>query len=364
MKTFLILIVLMLVINPHSQHAHADTIEQGVELLHQGKFKEALIIIEEVAEQRPQDSNAQITLAYILLRTGEYERARKILRTTLTTAKGHPVIHRLLAEIAAHQGDFPQAFTEIEQSLVLAPTDKETLALKEKLTKEWQIEEKMNKNFGGNFTITFEGGGDEIGQAALAVLEEAYVDLGGRFQCWPQEKTEVILYGNRDFKNLTNAPDWSGGLYDGKIRIPVGGVRVMNEKLRRILYHEYAHVLIFRLTRNHLPLWLNEGLAQWFSQENPEDIESHIRNGEKIISFDRLEKSFADLSNPEAPLAYAQSLSLTNFLIKNFGEAQIINVLSRISDGATYQVAMNDIFPTWGEHPNELIRAWEATLAQ
>ena len=179
------LLIFCLFICPLQSMAQENPLQDGIDLLHQGKLKEALLIIETLAEKRPQDSNVQITLGYVLLRNGDYERAGNVLRAALEPTGERGEIHRLLAEIAAQQGNFPEALDEIEQALRLAPQDKETLLLKEKLTKEWQIEEKMDKNFGGNFTVTFEGGGDELGSTTLAALEEAYVDLGSRFRILP-----------------------------------------------------------------------------------------------------------------------------------------------------------------------------------
>ena len=355
----ILLVVLCLFISLPGWAAQEKTLQEGIDLLHQGKVKDALPIITEIAEEHPHDGNVQMALGYALLHNGDYQHAGKVLRSALTTVGERAEIHRLLAEIAAQQGDFPAAFEEIDKALHLAPQDKEVLGYKEKLTKEWQIEEKMNKNYGGNFTVTFEGGGDELGKSALATLEDAYVDLGSRFQLWPRQKTEVILYGNRDFKSLTNAPDWSGGLYDGKIRIPVGGLTGMNENLRRILYHEYAHVLIRALARNHVPLWLNEGLAQWAAGETTIHLEARLAQGEKIIPFSRFEKSFAGLSPAEVSLAYRQSLSLTNFLIEHFGEAQIIELLKDLGEGVPFDKAGERILATWGGNMNGLVQAWQ-----
>ena len=356
------LLFILLILCPLRLAAQEQTLQGGIDLLHQEKMKEALLIIEEIARQHPRDGNAQIALGYVLLRSGDYQRAGEVLRAALTAAGERGEIHGLLAEIAAQQGDFPQAFEEIEKALRLTPQNKEILVLKEKLTKEWQIEEKMDKNFGGNFTVTFEGGGDDLGSTALATLEAAYVDLGSHFQHWPKQKTEVILYGNRDFKSLTNAPDWSGGLYDGKIRIPVGGLTGMNENLRRILYHEYAHVLIRALARNHVPLWLNEGLAQWTTGETTANLDQQLASGEKFLPFARFEKSFADLTETEAPLAYTQSLSLTCFIIERFGEAQIIEVLHRMGTGANFQSAASEILAPWNGSFDDMIQTWQESL--
>ncbi|MDO9079541.1 MAG: peptidase MA family metallohydrolase, partial [Desulfuromonadales bacterium] len=148
-------------------------------------------------------------------------------------------------------------------------------------------------------------------------------------------------------------------LYDGKIRIPVGGLTGMNENLRRILYHEYAHVLIRALARNHVPLWLNEGLAQWAAGESTIHLEARLAQGEKIIPFSRFEKSFGGLSPAEVSLAYGQSLSLTNFLIEHFGEAQIIELLKDLGEGVPFDKAGERILAPWGGNMNVLMQAWQ-----
>lgn len=362
MSKRLVLLIFLSIITALPLWAEDNTLQAGVDLLHQGKLKEALVIIDELANKYPQDVKLQTTLGYVLMRGGDYERAEKVLRRTLELPGYKGEIHQLLAQIAAQQGDFPLALEEIESALRLSPKDKDSLDLKERFIKEWQIEEKMDKNFGGNFTVTFEGGGDELGSATLAALEDAYVELGSRFELWPTLKTEVILYGNRDFKTITSAPDWVGGVYDGKIRIPVGGLTEMNDNLRRILYHEYAHVLIYALARHHVPLWLNEGLAQWAAGETTAILEQRLAHGEKPLPFSRFEKSFAGLNAAEASLAYAQSLSLTNFLIERFGEAQVAKVLINLGSGSNFQVAAAEILAPWNGSLNELINAWQETL--
>lgn len=362
MSKRLVLLIFLTIISAHQLWAEDLTIQAGIDLLHQGKLKEALVIIDDLASKYPQDVKLQTTLGYVLMRGGDYERAEKVLRRTLELPGRKSEIHQLLAQIAAQQGDFPLALEEIENALRLSPKDKESLDLKERFIKEWQIEEKMDKNFGGNFTVTFEGGGDELGSSTLATLEDAYVELGSRFEYWPTQKTVVILYGNRDFKTITSAPDWVGGVYDGKIRIPVGGLTGMNDNLRRILYHEYAHVLIYALARHHVPLWLNEGLAQWGAGETTALLEQRLAQGEKPLPFSRFEKSFAGLNAAEASLAYAQSLSLTNFLMERFGEVQVAEILKSLGAGATFQVAAAEILAPWNGSLSELINAWQETL--
>jgi hypothetical protein len=81
-------------------------------------------------------------------------------------------------------------------------------------------------------------------------------------------------------------PDWAGGSYDGKIRIPVGGLTIIQEAagLLGILVHEMAHAFLHRMAPQGLPLWFNEGIATtfqgwdpvkiraWFTQHPPEGL--------------------------------------------------------------------------------------------
>ncbi len=51
-------------------------------------------------------------------------------------------------------------------------------------------------------------------------------------------------------------------MYDGRIKMPIGGLERGSERLKRTLRHEYAHAAIVTLSRGKAPVWLNEGLAQ------------------------------------------------------------------------------------------------------
>lgn len=348
---------------PLPLYALEDKLQRGIDLLHAGKQREALQTIEEVAIERPLDGSVQASFGYVLLRSGDYDRADRVLRGALNAGGDLGMIYRLLAEIAAQRGDFPAALEELEEALRLLPQDSELLSYKEKLNKEWQIEEKMAKNIGGNFTVTFEGGGDTLGSATLAILEDAYIDLGGKFQVWPTQKTEVILYGNRDFKSLTNAPDWSAGLYDGKIRIPIGGINDVDDNLRRILYHEYAHLLIRSLTHNRqFPLWFNEGLAEWAAGGDASPLRDRLSKGGRLIPLVRLERSFTDLTPTEVSLAYLQSLSLTSYLIERFGESEVLEILNRLGAGMNFLAASEGILAPSDGSLEGLVSEWEKSL--
>ncbi len=93
-------------------------------------------------------------------------------------------------------------------------------------------------------------------------MENQYQDLGRQLSYEPAENIIVILYTQREFVDITEAPSWAGALNDGKLRIPIGGVTAMNPELQRVLKHELTHSFIASLAGGRCPVWLNEGVAQ------------------------------------------------------------------------------------------------------
>ena len=62
-----------------------------------------------------------------------------------------------------------------------------------------------------------------IGDQVSSILESAYWRIGKTMNTYPSQTLNVILYTNRQFQDITRAPAWAGGGYDGRIRLPVGG---------------------------------------------------------------------------------------------------------------------------------------------
>ena len=131
------------------------------------------------------------------------------------------------------------------------------------------------------------------------------------------------------------------------------------------MIHELAHLLVRELAFNcfgNLPTWLEEGLATYAEGDLTEyqrrTLEDAIaENG--LISLRSLNSSFpADHSG--AHLSYAQSWSLVNYLITEYGWSRVQRLLDVFAEGETYEQAIERVY---GMDLHDLETAWRRSLA-
>ncbi len=111
----------------------------------------------------------------------------------------------------------------------------------------------------------------------------------------------------------------------------------------QVLAHEVTHAVIFRLLGPHahaLPLWMNEGIAKYESQETGERddvISAEAAARGELMSLSRLESSFPE---SRTDLAYAQSASAVRFMIENHGKNSLKVLLKDIAETGSFDKAM------------------------
>ena len=126
--------------------------------------------------------------------------------------------------------------------------------------------------------------------------------------------------------------DWIGGIFDGKIRIR--GKNLQLTDIKRILYHEYTHAVVYYATKGqNIPLWFHEGIAQYMEPESEITILEKgllCRDLKKVglFSLNKINKGFMDKKNQTGVrLAYAQSKSIIFFIEKFYGGQYMINLI-------------------------------------
>ena len=213
----------------------------------------------------------------------------------------------------------------------------------------------------GHFNLHYEGGQSSaaLRRQILDSLESSYNQLSNDFGVAPRDAISVSLYTNQAFFDVTQAPNWAGALYDGKLRIPIDGLNSMTPSLARVLKHELTHSFIRDITKGRCPQWLNEGVAM---SEEPRALNSSLARqlaqlyaAQRQAPLSSLEGSFVNLSGREAQMAYVEALAATLYIRDTYGMSDVERLLERIGEGASTEAALRaTIHSGYAEFEQEL----------
>ncbi|MBF0407749.1 MAG: tetratricopeptide repeat protein [Candidatus Riflebacteria bacterium] len=289
----------------------------------------------EILALRPNDSNVILKVASAFSKVEDDESARNLLEKILVNSPENPKALYQIGQLCYKQGNTTDAKFYLEQARENSPGHASACLLLKKIEREDKIESKYLKERSINFTLTYcEQISSELAQSILEVLENAYTKVGEFIGFYPAQRTEVIVYTPHEFSEVSTLPYWAGGLYDGKLRIPVFPNQATIGNLQKVVFHEYCHHIVNILSAGKCPLWLNEGLAQLAEGTNPEKARTLLEpySSEKIIPLTKMNENFPDTEDRKnVERLYAQSLVATGILIADNGIDSVRNVLKALA---------------------------------
>ncbi len=260
----------------------------------------------------------------------------------------------LLAQIALAEGDADLAIRTLENALKYTPGD---AALNQQLAacrRETDAHRSFSSERFARFRVMFEGREEQsLAMRATAVFDSAFYRIGNELGEYPPETIVAVLYTEQQFRDITRAPAWSGGQYDGRIRVPVAGASEHPDAFERVLVHELAHAVIAGIAPGRVPSWLHEGLAQHFEGAEPETARRRLKARGRFIPLPQLEASFSRFGAQDAVVAYDESLAAVGVLLERPGFGWI-RLLHRLRDGASFAEAIG----FFGFSYDDLEAAW------
>jgi len=341
---------------------------RGYQLLSAGDFSAARESFSEGRRYDEDDVRFWQGEAMTLFKQGQYAESASLLDQALGLAPQNADVYHLLGQAYYADGRMAEALDALTRSGELGGgTD--VAELLEKVRREWQVEQEMGQEVRGHFQLSFVDGGqtDALATDILETLEDAYAELGSDLAYYPDVRVPVLLYSRRDFSVLTNSPDWAGAVYDGKIRLPLGGMHHMTDQLAAMLYHEYMHVVVHYLANRHVPVWLNEGLAELSGRRIyalPMVALHRAAEDNRLIGWDILARPFTGLADDKVRLAYEQSYSLVNFMVDQFGWHKMTELLQRLGKRQGWQTAIAEVYHDYGLDWPAIQTEWQASLSR
>lgn len=288
--------------------------------------------------------------AIAALERGEFELAVTLFEECLAAAPEEQVFRSNLAEAlvrrAFRQHDAVRpcepCVKDVERAVELAPARTELVKLLERWRAELETEKEFLRDRSVHFELSYDGWRQRLLDAApdvLAELELHFADLALVFTVSPGERgaprIPVVLYRREEFARITGLSEWAGGSFDGTIRVPIAEERSLDPALSGLLRHELVHAFVRAVGGDKVPAWLNEGLAQWLARDPAAELELARRRmaGKSLLSFERIQKAFASLPEPEIPVAYGQSTLATAFLERQYGREALMAMLRGCKEG-------------------------------
>ena len=236
-----------------------------------------------------------------------------------------------LAGLAAWRSDDSrQALEYLRASLDIVPSP-EVEKLYRQVERESKNDQSNDRLYGLRVLLRYENSvvPTETARQMTTVLDQEFIRISQQLGCSAEERVIAIVQSRDAYRKSTDAAEWSGGQFDGKIRVPVFDPQVLDRGMLRSLAHETTHACLTML--GHWPAWLQEGIAQKLSGDSltpaqMKQITGWVRDG-KLPRLSNLRQDWSRLDTAHATVAYALSLAAVELLWKDSGDDGVRNLL-------------------------------------
>lgn len=224
----------------------------------------------------------------------------------------------------------------------------------------------------GKVTIYWYQGGESFAQELMATAQQALAQLAEDTGAELEKPVELYIYANaQDLQGAMIYPqEWTGGATFIRYGVVAIGIAPANlDWGKRAIAHELTHLVINQVTLNPyigLPTWLDEGLAM----HNEGPLESAFADSLSLAITENRLISVRSLASPfsayaeESVLSYAESYSLIDFLITNYGGEKMLDLLHTFRQGSSYDGALEEVYGFNMDGLDTLWRNYITTPAQ
>jgi len=204
----------------------------------------------------------------------------------------------------------------------------------------------------GKITIYWYEGDKAFARELMSATQQALAQLAEDTGAQLEKSANIYIYADtQDLQGALIYPkEWTGGVAFTRHSAIAIGIAPGNLYWgKRAIAHELTHLVIHQMTLNpynYLPTWLDEGLAMYnmgaLSSEYASSLNRAIAKDD-LISVRSLSSPFSAYAQ-QSRLAYAQSYSLVEFLISNYGRSKMLKLLNTFKEGSGYDEALERVY--------------------
>ncbi len=305
----------------------------GINEMNKGIFDRAESYFRSAVIYNPNEPLITVNLAQSLFRQEKFYAAKDLLFSAKLEFPSVAGIRVLLSDIYYRENDLQSALEELKTAFTLAPGK----ILKEKIIKmeqEVKTAGDYMDTLSSHFFVSYASQGKTaVVNDILSALEDAYDRVTRDLDYRPQGRIPVVLYPANDFYELTGSPDWVGGIFDGKIKVPTGGLSRIDNSVKMLLTHELTHALLNSKTKGNCPRWLHEGLAQYEEGKKSRQIGTILHRAVKGSPFNWRGKD-----------DYLPALSFVEYLIEEHSMYSMLRVIDNLSEQNSIEDSFQKVY--------------------
>jgi hypothetical protein len=228
-----------------------------------------------------------------------------------------------------------------------------------------------------HFIIYFQEDRDApVARKILREAERYYQRIGttigftrySNFWTW-DNRARIFLFADKEvFLAETGQPEWSTG-YVNKDAYAIIGRMIVTYRQEEdffdgLLPHEIGHLILHEFVKDaHIPSWFDEGVAQLYEAGKSEQAFRIIRtwvSQDQFIRFqDLMRWDIQQETDPvKVALFYAQSQTIVEFLIKQYGSDAFGRLCRNIRDGKSFEASLYNVYPNTVPTLADLEKKW------
>jgi hypothetical protein len=221
----------------------------------------------------------------------------------------------------------------------------------------------------GKINLFWYQGDSAFAQDLMSAAQQALTQLLADTGASPDKVINVYIYASaKDLQGSMIFPnEWTGGVAFTQFNIVAIGIGPSDLSWGEgAMTHELTHIVIHQVIfnpYNDLPVWLNEGLAMYSEGPLTKQFTVPLKlaiSRNAIISVRTIASPFSADSN-KANLSYAESYTLVEYLVKQFGSGKMHNLLQTFQNGSTYDGAFQKVYGFDMDGLNDQWRTWVST---
>jgi hypothetical protein len=221
----------------------------------------------------------------------------------------------------------------------------------------------------GNINLYWYNGDNNFAQTLMTTGQQALVKLAKDTGATPSKAVNIYIYGSSsDLQGAMIYPnEWTGGVAYTQYGIIAIGIPLSQLSWGQgAMTHELTHLVVFQVVANpynDLPVWLNEGLAMY--NQGPLDAQftvplANAIKTNSLFSVRSISSPFSAYSDKSVQ-AYAQSYSLIDFLVSQYGADKMQQLLNTFKQGSDYDPAFQKVYGFDMDGLNNLWKPWVTT---